>query len=104
MRRVCNLDTCPMGSCTQNPELRKNFKGKPEYIINYLTFVAEALREYMAKLGAVSYTHLDVYKRQVLAAQVYRLESRITAKKPFMPKRGSSATTPPMRRMESHTL
>ena len=40
-----------MGICTQNPELRKNFRGKPEYIINYLTFVAEELREYMAKLG-----------------------------------------------------
>ena len=51
MMRVCNLDTCPMGICTQNPELRKRFKGKPEYIINYLTFVAEELREYMAKLG-----------------------------------------------------
>ena len=51
MMRVCNLDTCPMGICTQNPELRKNFKGKPEYIINYLTFVAQELREYMAKLG-----------------------------------------------------
>ena len=51
MMRVCNLDTCPMGICTQNPELRKNFIGKPEYIINYLTFVATELREYMAKLG-----------------------------------------------------
>ena len=51
MMRVCNLDTCPMGICTQNPELRKNFRGKPEYIINYLTFVAAELREYMAKLG-----------------------------------------------------
>ena len=51
MMRVCNLDTCPMGICTQNPELRKNFKGKPEYIVNYLTFVAQELREYMAKLG-----------------------------------------------------
>ncbi len=51
MMRVCNLDTCPMGICTQNPELRKNFRGKPEYIVNYLTFVATELREYMAKLG-----------------------------------------------------
>ena len=51
MMRVCNLDTCPMGICTQNPELRKHFHGKPEYIINYLTFVAQELREYMAKLG-----------------------------------------------------
>ena len=48
MMRVCNLDTCPMGICTQNPELRKNFHGKPEYIINYLTFVAEELREYLS--------------------------------------------------------
>ena len=51
MMRVCNLDTCPMGICTQNPALRKNFKGKPEYIIRYLTFVARELREYMARLG-----------------------------------------------------
>ena len=51
MMRVCNLDTCPMGICTQNPELRKHFRGKPEYIINYLTFVAQELREYMAKTG-----------------------------------------------------
>ena len=51
MMRVCNLDTCPMGICTQNPELRKHFMGKPEYIIHYLTFVATELREYMARLG-----------------------------------------------------
>ncbi|MFI3169060.1 MAG: glutamate synthase large subunit [Faecalibacterium sp.] len=51
MMRVCNLDTCPVGICTQTPELRKNFMGKPEYIINYLQFVAEELREYMALLG-----------------------------------------------------
>ena len=49
--RVCNLDTCPMGICTQNPELRKRFKGKPEYIMNFMRFMAEDLREYMAKLG-----------------------------------------------------
>ena len=51
MMRVCNLDTCPMGICTQNPELRKRFKGKPEYIMNFMRFMAEDLREYMAKLG-----------------------------------------------------
>ena len=43
MMRVCNLDTCPMGICTQNPELRKRFKGKPEYIINFMRFMAEDL-------------------------------------------------------------
>ena len=51
MMRVCNLDTCPVGIATQNPELRKRFKGKPEYIINFMHFVAQELREYMAKLG-----------------------------------------------------
>ncbi|MBO5104905.1 MAG: glutamate synthase large subunit, partial [Ruminococcus sp.] len=51
MMRVCNLDTCPMGIATQNPELRTRFKGKPEYIINFMHFVAQELREYMAKLG-----------------------------------------------------
>ena len=51
MMRVCNLDTCPMGICTQNPELRKRFKGKPEYVMNFMRFMAEDLREYMAKLG-----------------------------------------------------
>lgn len=51
MMRVCNLDTCPVGIATQNKELRKRFKGKPEYVINFMYFIAEELREYMVKLG-----------------------------------------------------
>lgn len=51
MMRVCNLDTCPVGIATQNPELRGRFCGKPEYVMNFMTFVAEELREIMAKLG-----------------------------------------------------
>jgi len=51
MMRVCNLDTCPVGVATQNPELRKRFRGKPEYVINFMRFIAEEMREYMAKLG-----------------------------------------------------
>ena len=51
MMRVCNLDTCPVGVATQNPELRKRFTGKPEYVVNFMQFIAEELREYMAKLG-----------------------------------------------------
>jgi len=51
MMRVCNLDTCPVGVATQNPELRKRFTGKPEYVVNFMKFVAEELREYMALLG-----------------------------------------------------
>ena len=51
MMRVCNLDTCPVGIATQNPELRKRFRGKPEYVKNFMMFIAEELREYMSKLG-----------------------------------------------------
>ncbi len=51
MMRVCNLDTCPFGVATQNPELRKKFMGKPEYVVNFMMFIAEELREYMSKLG-----------------------------------------------------
>ena len=51
MMRVCNLDTCPVGVATQNPELRKNFRGKPEYVENFMRFIAQELREYMAALG-----------------------------------------------------
>ena len=51
MMRVCNLDTCPAGIATQNPELRKRFAGKPEYVENFMRFIAEELREIMAKLG-----------------------------------------------------
>jgi len=51
MMRVCHLNTCPVGIATQNPELRKKFKGKPEHVINFMHFVAQELREIMAKLG-----------------------------------------------------
>ena len=51
MMRVCNLDTCPFGVATQNSELRKRFSGKPEYVENFMKFIAQELREYMAKLG-----------------------------------------------------
>ena len=51
MMRVCNLDTCPVGIATQNPKLRKRFRGKPEYEVNFMNFVAQEMREYMAKLG-----------------------------------------------------
>ncbi|MGI5873319.1 MAG: glutamate synthase large subunit [Bacillota bacterium] len=51
MMRVCNRDTCPVGIATQNPKLRKYFRGKPEYVIHFMRFVAEELREIMADLG-----------------------------------------------------
>ncbi len=58
MMRVCNKDTCPVGVATQNPELRKRFAGKPEYIVNFMRFIAEDLREYMANLGIKSVDEL----------------------------------------------
>ena len=58
MMRVCNLDTCPVGVATQNPELRKRFRGKPEYVVNFMRFIAQDLREYMAKLGVRSVDEL----------------------------------------------
>ena len=51
MMRACHLNTCPVGIATQDPELRKNFSGKPEHVINFMHYVAEELRQIMAKLG-----------------------------------------------------
>ena len=51
MMRVCHLNTCPVGIATQDPELRKRFEGTPEHVINYFFFLAEEVREYMAKMG-----------------------------------------------------
>ncbi|MDE6318722.1 MAG: glutamate synthase subunit alpha, partial [Lachnospiraceae bacterium] len=68
MMRVCNLDTCPMGVATQNPELRKRFIGKPEYVENFMRFIARQLREYMAKLGIRTVSEMvgrtDLLKRR----------------------------------------
>ncbi|MBE6864821.1 MAG: glutamate synthase large subunit [Ruminococcus flavefaciens] len=73
MMRVCNLDTCPMGIATQNPELRKRFRGKPEYIVNFMHFIAQELREYMAKLGIRTVDELvgrtDLLKTKASAAE-----------------------------------
>jgi glutamate synthase (NADPH/NADH) large chain len=51
MMRVCHLDTCPVGVATQNPELRKKFAGKPEFVVNFMEYIAEEVREYLAALG-----------------------------------------------------
>jgi glutamate synthase (NADPH/NADH) large chain len=51
MMRVCHLDTCPVGVATQNPELRARFTGRPEFVVNFFEFIAEEVREYLARLG-----------------------------------------------------
>ncbi|MCI8665817.1 MAG: glutamate synthase large subunit [Dorea sp.] len=80
MMRVCNLDTCPVGVATQNPELRKRFTGKPEYVMNFMRFMAENLREYMARLGVrtidelVGRTDLLKVKEQATSARAATLK------------------------------
>ncbi|MCQ2538633.1 MAG: glutamate synthase large subunit [Lachnospiraceae bacterium] len=73
MMRVCNLDTCPVGVATQNPELRKRFAGKPEYVVNFMKFVAQELREIMAELGVKTVDELvgrtDLLKVKDLAKE-----------------------------------
>ena len=68
MMRVCHQDTCPMGVATQNPELRKRFMGKPEYVENFMRFIARELREYMARLGVHTIAEMvgrtDLLKRK----------------------------------------
>ena len=54
MMRKCNTNTCPMGVATQNPELRKHFEGRAEYVVNYFTFLAQQVREYLAEIGVYS--------------------------------------------------
>ncbi|MFD1713578.1 glutamate synthase large subunit [Amnibacterium flavum] len=56
LMRVCHLDTCPVGVATQNPELRKRFTGKPEFVVNFFEFLAQEVREWLSKLG---YRSLD---------------------------------------------
>lgn len=77
MMRVCNLDTCPVGVATQNPILRKRFTGKPEYVVNFMKFVAEEMREYMAQLGFRTIDemvgHTDLLKKKDIASISYRL-------------------------------
>ena len=51
MMRVCHLDTCPVGVATQNPELRKRFTGRPEFVVTFFEFLAEQVRSYLAELG-----------------------------------------------------
>ena len=54
MMRKCNTNTCPMGVATQNPELRKHFEGRAEYVVNFFTFLAEQVREYLSEIGVQS--------------------------------------------------
>ena len=90
MMRVCNLDTCPVGIATQNPELRKRFRGKPEYVVNFMKFVAQELREIMAKLGVHNLDELvgrsDLIKvREDVDPQIYgKLDLSAIVENPYL--------------------
>ena len=75
MMRVCNLDTCPVGVATQNPELRKRFQGKPEYVVNFMRFVAQEMREHMAKLGVRTVEEL-VGRTDLLQVRAHAVNQR----------------------------
>jgi len=87
MMRVCNLDTCPVGVATQNPELRKRFRGKPEYIVNFMEFIAQELREYMARLGVRSIDEMvgrtDLLKQSEASRKNHHLDLTAMLEKPF---------------------
>jgi glutamate synthase (ferredoxin) len=100
MMRVCNLDTCPVGVATQNPELRKNFKGKPENVINFMEFVAEELREYMAKLGVktidelVGRTDLLKEKKSAKVGKAQRVDLSALLSNPYIDDRSVATFDP----------
>ncbi len=82
MMRKCNLNTCPMGVATQNPELRKYFRGKADYLVNYFTFLAREVREYLAEMGftslndIVGHTELIVTKKDGVSPKASLLDFR----------------------------
>jgi glutamate synthase (ferredoxin) len=75
MMRVCNLDTCPVGVATQNPELRKKFSGKPEYVENFMRFLAQEVREWMALIGVHEFNEL------IGRAELLRVKHKINSDK-----------------------
>ena len=80
MMRKCNLNTCPMGVATQNPELRRNFRGRSQYLVNYFTFLAEEVRGYLAEMGykklddIVGHTELIVRKQAPKGSKAQALD------------------------------
>ncbi len=99
MMRVCNLDTCPVGVATQNPQLRKNFKGKPEYVENFMRFIAQELREYMARLGVKTVDELvgrtDLLKvRDDLTRRQQEVDLSRILENPYAGRRNSTVFDP----------
>jgi glutamate synthase (NADPH/NADH) large chain len=94
MMRKCHLNTCPVGIATQDPVLRKRFKGTPEHVINYFFFVAEEVRELMAELGFRKFD--DMIGQSDLARQGSRARSLEGARVSISP--GCSGSRKPRQR------
>ena len=97
MMRKCHLNTCPVGVATQDPVLRKRFKGTPEHVINFFFYVAEEVRELLAEMG---FTHLDEIIGDIRPAGEARAD-RATGRRGARLQRASS--TSPMRRRKRRT-
>ena len=84
MMRKCNTNTCPMGVATQNPELRKHFEGRAEYVVNFFTFLAQQVREYLAEIGVHSLKeiigHTELIEATVPEASASGSASAVTEK------------------------
>ncbi len=83
MMRKCNTNTCPMGVATQDPELRKHFEGRAEYVVNYFTFLAQQVREYLAEIGVKSLKEIIGHTEliEVTPFQPHRGEESAAAEK-----------------------
>ena len=86
MMRKCNTNTCPMGVATQNPELRKHFEGKAEYVVNYFTFLAQQVREYLSAIGVrrlkdiIGHTELITVHNSQLVRKAHHIRVTVHSK------------------------
>jgi glutamate synthase domain-containing protein 3 len=107
MMRVCNLDTCPVGIATQNPELCKKFEGKPEYIENLMLFLAEEVREWMARIGVRSFTELVGHAellREILPERHVKARTVDLSRLLYQPKSVDSAGARYFTQPQNHAL
>ena len=98
MMRACHLNTCPVGIATQDPELRKRFKGQPEHVVNFFFFVAEEARQIMARLGIARFEDLDRPRRPARGRRRRSSTGRRAASTSRTSCRADAPTGAPLRR------
>ena len=94
MMRKCHLNTCPVGVATQDPELRKRFHGRHEYLVNFFNYLAEEVREYLAEMGFTKLEDIvgrtDLIERKHITSNV-KYELLDLSKLTYMPSQGTDA-------------